>query len=151
MHVIPKLSSWSFLWINSQSNKPPLMISPTSPCGMHPNLQKIPKQCNVSKKVITCENVILVFVPIHQHIHNLVSNYMFSIFMTCTTIHFHFLHKLGLGISWTLNFYSIPTRFNFHLLLDGWVFPNVLNHHFIYTQIMFYIPKLPTQFITCLN
>jgi hypothetical protein len=52
---------------------------------------------------------------------------MFNIFMACTTIHFHFLHKLGLNISWTLYCYSIPIRSSFHLLLDGWVFPNVLN------------------------
>jgi hypothetical protein len=66
---------------------------------MHPNLQKIPKQCKVKIKVITCDNAILVLVDIHQPIHNLVSNCIFNILMTCMTIHFHFLHKLRLCIN----------------------------------------------------
>jgi hypothetical protein len=32
---------------------------------------------------------------------------MFNILMTYTTIHFHFLHKLGLCISQTTNLHSI--------------------------------------------
>jgi hypothetical protein len=106
MHVIPKLFSWSFFWINNQSTRPPLMFNPISPYGMHPNLRKIPKQCKARIKVITCDNVILVLVPIHQLIHNFVSNCMFNILLTCMTIQFHFLHKLGLCISQTTNLHS---------------------------------------------
>jgi hypothetical protein len=104
---LPKLSSWSFLWINSQNTKPPLTISLASPCGVHPNLQKIQKQCKAKGKVITCHNVILVLEPIHQPIHNFVPNCMFNILMTYTTIHFHFLHKLGFCISQATNLHSI--------------------------------------------
>jgi hypothetical protein len=38
-----------------------------------------------------------------------VPNGMFNIFMTCTTIHFHFLHKLGPCINQTTNLHSILT------------------------------------------
>jgi len=104
MHVIPKLFSWSFHWINSQNTKPPFTISLASPDGMHPDLQKTPKQCRAKEKVITCHNVILVLVPIHQPIHNFIPSCMFNILMAYTTIHFHFLHKSGLCISQTTNF-----------------------------------------------
>jgi hypothetical protein len=106
MHVISKLFSWSSFWINNQNIRPPLMINHTSPYGMHPNLQKIPKQCKAKIKVITCDNVIFVLVPTHQPIHNFVSNCMFNILMTFMTMQFHFLHKLGLCISQTPNLHS---------------------------------------------
>lgn len=67
---------------------------------------KIPKQCKARGKVITHDNVIFVLVLIHQAIHNLVSSCMFSILVTYTRIHFNFLQKLGLDISYT--------KFSFH-------------------------------------
>jgi hypothetical protein len=127
MHVVPKLSTWSSLQINSQT-KPPLPINPTSPCGIHPNLEKILDQCKARKKVNTCDNVIL------QPIDNRVSNCMFNIFMTCVTTHFHFPHILKLNINQTPNLQSISTRFCFHVLLSGWVFSSAFDHHFIHTN-----------------
>jgi hypothetical protein len=59
------------------------------------------------KKKLSCHNVILVLVPIHQPIHNFVPNCMFNILLTYTTIHFHFLHKLGLCLGQTTNLHSI--------------------------------------------
>ncbi len=123
-----------------------------SPCGVHLNLQKIPKQCRVREKVVICDNVIwLVYCTCPQPIHNLVSCGVFNILMTCTSIHFQFLHKLGFGISQTLDFHSIATRFNFQIFLGGWVFPSICDHYFIHTQILFYILELTTQLITGLN
>jgi hypothetical protein len=39
MHVTLNLCSWSYLWINGERTQPPFMITPTSPCDMHPNFQ----------------------------------------------------------------------------------------------------------------
>ncbi len=113
-HAILELSSWSSLWINSQIIKPPLPINPTSPCGIHPNLEKILDQCKVRKKVITYDNVIL------QPIDNHVSNCLLNIFMTCITTHFHFLHIHKFNINQAPNLQSISTRFCFHVLLSRW-------------------------------
>jgi hypothetical protein len=131
-----QLSYWSSLWINRQTTKPSLPINPTSPCGIHPNLEKILDQCKARKKVITCDNVIL------QPIDNHVSNCMFNILMTCITTHFHFLHILNININQAPNLQSISRRFCFHVLSSGWVFSNAFDHHFIHTQILLYILKI---------
>jgi len=74
------------------------------PVACTPNLQKIPKQCKARQcNSCSCDNVILVLVPIHQPIHNFVPNCIFSILMTYMTMQFHFLHKLGLCINQTPN------------------------------------------------
>ncbi len=146
--MILELSSWSSLWINNQSTRPSLTFNLIHPRCVHPNLQKVSKQSRVKQKIIKCDNVIIVLIHIHQHAYNFVSNCMLNILMTCTIIQFHFVHKLRLDINQAPNFYSILSRFNFHVLSSGWIFPNKLDHHFIHTQILFYIPKFPTQFIT---
>jgi hypothetical protein len=78
-------------------------------------IKRSPKLCRVKKRMIICDNVILVLVLVHELIHNLVFSCVFDIFMTYTTIHFHFFHKNVLGISQTPNLHFILTRFSFHI------------------------------------
>jgi hypothetical protein len=99
MHVVPKSFSWSSLWINGWNIKQPFPINPTNPCGMHLDLQMLLEQCRVKEKIITCDNVILVFIP----------SCMFNILMTCATINFHFMH-IGFDISQTLDHHYITTQ-----------------------------------------
>jgi hypothetical protein len=114
------------------------MINPTSPYGMHANLQKIPKQCKAKIKVIPCDNAILVLVPIHQPIHNFVPNCMFNILMTCMTIHFHFLHKLGLCMTIHFHFlhkFGLCMTIHFHFLHKlGLCISQTPNLHYDYQQ-----------------
>ncbi len=70
-----------------------------------PQPSKDLKTMQGQRKNYHMSNVILVLVPIHQPIHYFVPNCMFL--MTYTTIHFHFLHKLGLCIGQTTNLHSI--------------------------------------------
>jgi len=65
-------------------------------------------------KIITFDNVIIVFVFNYQLCDNFVHNCLFNILMFCTTIIFHFLHKHGLNIRQTPNFLYILRKFNFH-------------------------------------
>jgi hypothetical protein len=118
---------------------------------MHPNLQKTFKQCKARQKVITCDNVIFVFLIIYQFNDNHISNWIISIFMTCITINLKFLPILELSINQTPNIHFILARFNFHVLF-AWVnifkyFLSFYQHtnyvlHSTIAHTIHYIPRL---------
>jgi len=116
-------------------NKPFLAICPTS-CGIHPNLQKIPKRNWAKKKVITCYNFIIFLVLIHQIKYT--SNGMFDVDSSLAPqyISKFWMHFKSFGINQTTNFHYLSIEFCFHVLMNGKVLCLIFHHHVLHSNIV---------------